>query len=145
MLGSLSTGSAARVSIIPTTHETPSETCLAVVHSNAANGPPWPENVETQLQRRAQSNHFDHHVRSTPLRDILDSLVQPFAIGLEIQWLSAEALGKVQPALDAVDGEEVFWLVVRSIDEGAEADGTTSNHHNRRLCDILLGQRGKSI
>ena len=71
----------------------------------------------------AQTKHFTYdNVCASPFGQFLDSLLKSLAISQEIPWLSSERFGKVETRLYRVDCKQVLWLVILSIDKGAESD-----------------------
>ena len=113
---------------------------LSIVDTNAADNTPRPDKIKRRPQRRTKTNNLNNQIRPTTLRHLQNSLLHALGISLEVQWLSAQLLSDLQPAINSVDGEEVLRLILQSSDDGAEPDGPATDHNGGDVILLLHGE-----
>ena len=100
---------------------------------DAADDAPRPDEIVGGPQGRTQADDLDDGVCAAAVARLLDALQHALLIRHEVQRLGAELLGQLEPALDAVDGEEMLGLVLQGRDDGAQPHGAAADDHDGRL------------
>lgn len=110
----------------------------AIMHADARDGAPGPQEPEGRLQRRAVAHDLDHHVHAAAIRQLRNAGGEPISIFQIVPGLGAQALRPLQTRRNPVDGEDGFWSVVLERgDQRAEAHGPASDEHHHTLADLV--------
>ena len=103
------------------------------MHANAANGTKRSHELESRSQRGRQSNHFDDEIRSSTLSHLMHSLNHALSSVVEVERLSTQVLGNLQPAIYVVNHKEMLWLMLQGRNRRTDADRTSADDYHDRL------------